>query len=90
VERHEQRPTIMPMMMARTGQNSDAPALMLIRPAASVAICAFSMNHNGPRCQTLPCRSFSGTNSGERPSWPPHLTVRADHAIQARWSRQNW
>jgi hypothetical protein len=44
----------MPMMMARTGQNSDAPALMLIRPTASVAICAFSMNHHGPRCQTVP------------------------------------
>jgi hypothetical protein len=28
--------------------------VMLIRPTASVAICAFDMNHSGPRCQTLP------------------------------------
>ena len=59
-------PTQLPMMMARTDQNSDAPSLMLIRPTASVAICAFGMHHNRPRCQTLPCRSFSGTYSGER------------------------
>ena len=42
-------------------QNSDLPSLMPIRPTASVAICAFDMNHSGPRCQTLPCRSLSGT-----------------------------
>jgi hypothetical protein len=35
---------------------------VLIRPIAKVAIWAFDMNHSGPRCHTLPCRSFSGTN----------------------------
>ena len=51
----------MPITMANTDQNSEAPSLMLIRPTASVAIWAFDMNHSGPRCQIRPCRSFSGT-----------------------------
>ena len=54
-------PTSTPITMASTDQNSEAPSLMLIRPTASVAICAFDMNHSGPRCQIRPCRSFSGT-----------------------------
>ena len=54
-------PTSVPTTIASTDQNSDAPSVMLIRPTASVAICAFDMNHSGPRCQTLPCRSLSGT-----------------------------
>jgi len=54
-------PTSMPITMASTDQNSDAPSLMLISPTARVAICAFDMNHSGPRCHTLPCRSVSGT-----------------------------
>ena len=54
-------PTRMPSTMASADQNSDAPSLMLIRPTASVAICALDMNHSGPRCQIRPCRSFDGT-----------------------------
>ena len=54
-------PISVPSTMASTDQKSEAPSLMLIRPTASVAICALDMNHSGPRCQTLPCRSFSGT-----------------------------
>jgi hypothetical protein len=54
-------PTSTPATIASTDQNSDAPSLIPIRPTANVAICAFDMNHSGPRCQTLPCRSFSGT-----------------------------
>ena len=37
------------------------PALTLTTPTASVAICALLMNHSGPRCHSLPCRSLSGT-----------------------------
>ena len=54
-------PTSTPIRIASTDQKSDAPSLMLISPTASVAICAFDMNHSGPRCHTLPCRSLSGT-----------------------------
>ncbi len=54
-------PMSVPATMASTDQKSDRPWVMLIRPTASVAICAFDMNHNGPRCQILPCRSSSGT-----------------------------
>ena len=54
-------PTSVPIAIEITDQNSEAPSLMLIRPTARVAIWALDMNHSGPRCQILPCRSFSGT-----------------------------
>jgi len=38
-----------------------AAADRLPRPTARVAIWALLMNHSGPRCQSLPWRSASGT-----------------------------
>ena len=54
-------PSRMPATIAMIDQSSVPPSVMLISPTASVAICALDMNHSGPRCQSLPCRSSSGT-----------------------------
>ena len=54
-------PTSTPAPIAMTDHSKLPPLVMLIRPTASVAICALDMNHSGPRCQSLPCRSFRGT-----------------------------
>ena len=54
-------PMRMPVAIATRDQMSVPPSVMLIRPTANVAICAFDMNQSGPRCHSLPCRSSSGT-----------------------------
>ena len=48
-------------MIAMSDQMTLPPSKKLIRPTARVAIWAFDMNHSGPRCHSLPCRSLSGT-----------------------------
>src|ERR1700712_2316394 len=63
-------PMRMPAAMAITDHHSDPPSVMLMSPTARVAICAFDMNHSGPRCHNLPCLSSIGTQSMERVSRP--------------------
>ena len=48
-------------MIAMSDQMMLPPSEKLIRPTARVAIWALDMNHSGPRCHSLPCRSLSGT-----------------------------
>ncbi len=54
-------PSRVPSTIEISDQTRLPPSKKLIRPTASVAICALDMNHSGPRCQSLPCRSSSGT-----------------------------
>ena len=54
-------PKMTPARIAVSDQNRLPPALTPTTPTASVAICALPMNHSGPRCHSLPCRSESGT-----------------------------
>ncbi len=54
-------PTRAPSTIEISDQTRLPPLVMLMRPTASVAIWALLMNHSGPRCHSLPCRSLSGT-----------------------------
>ena len=54
-------PIALPATIAISDQIRLPPVVMPSTPTASVAIWALLMNHSGPRCQSLPCRSLSGT-----------------------------
>jgi hypothetical protein len=54
-------PMTEPSTIAISDQAKLSPSATPNAPMASVASCALPANHKGPRCDTFPCRSLTGT-----------------------------
>src|SRR6266576_4391680 len=59
-------PILAPRKLATSDQLKLSPPATPAAPMTTVASCAFPANQRGPRCDTLPCRSATGTYSMDR------------------------